>query len=329
MINLQLMNNNNYYQNLIYQNMLMNAYNNQNYIYQRNIPFQYNNVPNYQNIYYNQPINYYNYTQNYQISKNIPINKKINDENVIRIKKEEKEIKKEEEKEENYFEKINMIKISHRRRSSIDTTICDSSFNLSEEEKTDDENEEKEEIKEIDKKRILINDSKNIYTLKKKLSNISEANSESSKTDDVSDTNDDLNNSFFSDTEIKKEEYAKSENSINNVNKAINIKNTMNTCQNKNETKIEKYEGNGEFENTEILRVNVKISKDKIALFRLKRYDDVFETIKLFCEINSVDERLIKPLIIKSLSAMNTIYQIMNCKLDKEQIKLMKKIKNF
>ena len=55
----------------------------------------------------------------------------------------------------------------------------------------------------------------------------------------------------------------------------------------------------------------------------------MFETIKLFCEINSVDEKLIKPLIIKSLSTLNTIYQIMNCKLDKEQIDLIQKIKKY
>ena len=89
------------------------------------------------------------------------------------------------------------------------------------------------------------------------------------------------------------------------------------------------YKGNPQYENTEILKVNVKISKDKFATFKLKRYDDVFETIKLFCEINSVDEKLIKPLIIKSLSTLNTIYQIVNCKLEKEQINLLKQIRHI
>ena len=91
----------------------------------------------------------------------------------------------------------------------------------------------------------------------------------------------------------------------------------------------DEYKGNPQYENTEILKVNVKISKDKFATFKLKRYDDVFETIKLFCEINSVDEKLIKPLIIKSLSTLNTIYQIVNCKLEKEQINLLKQIKHI
>ncbi len=86
------------------------------------------------------------------------------------------------------------------------------------------------------------------------------------------------------------------------------------------------YEVNPEFENTEILRVNVKISKDKFVVFKLKRFDDVFETIKLFCEINLIDEKLLKPLIIKSLSTLNTIYQIMNCKMDNKQIEILKNI---
>ncbi len=96
--------------------------------------------------------------------------------------------------------------------------------------------------------------------------------------------------------------------------------------ENKISDKNEIYEVNPKFENTEILRVCVKISKNKNAIFRLKRYDDVFETIKIFCEINSINEKLIKPLIIKSLSTMNTIYQIMNSTLNNEQIQIMTKI---
>jgi len=144
-------------------------------------------------------------------------------------------------------------------------------------------------------------DSK-IISLKRQLSNISEENSELSKS-----SQDESNSSFFSSSEEVKEKKEK-------INKAFHKK--------------EKYEGNPALENTEILSVNVKISKDKKAVFKLKRFDDVFETIKLFCEINSLNEKLIKPLIIKSLSTLNTIYQIMNSILDKEQINLLKHIKN-
>ena len=118
-------------------------------------------------------------------------------------------------------------------------------------------------------------------------------------------------NSFNSSTNDEQEKQKQKENGIEKKNDE----------KNKNES----YEGNPEFLNTEILRVKVKISKDKEAVFKIKRYDDVFETIKLFCEINLIDEKLIKPLIIKSLCALNTIYQIMNAKLENEQINLLKK----
>ena len=114
----------------------------------------------------------------------------------------------------------------------------------------------------------------------------------------------------------------------NNLAKNLNKDDFSNKeTKNDNQEGIKKYRGNPTFENTEILNVQVKISKDKTAVFKLKRYDDLFLTIKLFCEINSVDEKLIKPLIIKSLSALNTIYQVMNSQLDNQQINVLKTIK--
>ena len=105
----------------------------------------------------------------------------------------------------------------------------------------------------INQKVILINYSKDskIINLKRQISNISEANSEISKNNE-----DESNCSFFStsDEEKEKKEY-----------------------NNKIFHKKEKYEGNPALENTEILSVNVKISKDKKAVFKLKRFDDVLK----------------------------------------------------
>ncbi len=81
-------------------------------------------------------------------------------------------------------------------------------------------------------------------------------------------------------------------------------------------------------ENTEILSVNVKLSKDKIVAFKLRRYDDLFNTVKLFCEINSIKEDLIKPIIIKSLEALNNIYTIYNWKMSKDDINQLNLINN-
>ena len=125
-----------------------------------------------------------------------------------------------------------------------------------------------------------------------------------------------------------------SENEENNDSKIQDKKDEKSSEENKKELNNNKtnakdgdYSGNPELENTEILRVEVKISKDKTALFILKRFDDIFETIKLFCEINNVNEKMIKPLIIKSLSTLNTIYQIMKSEMNEKQIKYLQVIK--
>ena len=82
-------------------------------------------------------------------------------------------------------------------------------------------------------------------------------------------------------------------------------------------------------ENTEILNVNVKISKDKSAIFKLRRFDDLFLTVKLFCEINCIDEKLMKPIIIKSLCALNSIYQVFNTQIDDNNLKRLQKMNTF
>ena len=82
-------------------------------------------------------------------------------------------------------------------------------------------------------------------------------------------------------------------------------------------------------ENTEILNVNVKISKNKNVIFKLRRFDDLFLTVKLFCEINLIDEKFMKPIIIKALCTLNNIYQIFNSQIDEKNIKRLKMINNF
>ena len=82
-------------------------------------------------------------------------------------------------------------------------------------------------------------------------------------------------------------------------------------------------------ENTEILQVNVKIAKDKNVIFKLRRFDDLFLTVKLFCEINSIEEKLMKPIITKALCTLNSIYQIYNTQLDSTSISVLKMLKTF
>lgn len=348
--NYPLMNNYYYQQQLFQLNMMSNInYTNVNFFNQAqgNFAHQNNFLTNYQKSFYNKPNIFYK-KQNNKIS-NIKTGRKI-----MSVKKEEKE--------DHKFDKINNSNLKNRRRSSISTdttTKCDSSFNnsiLSEDEKELEKNIKKE--KKDKKKKFWNQKVKNNSNYKKKLSNITEA-SESSKNSNDNDNenannsesdNDDLENSFFSDTETDDKEVDKNENGkkfdkkIKNgkfgkkeaqgnkfENEQIFFENEEYSKKIVNENNIsnikKEYMGNPSLENIEVLRVNVKLEEGKNAVFKLKRYDDVFETIKLFCEINSVDEKLIKPLIIKSLSTLNTIYQIMNSKVNDEQIEIMKKIK--
>ena len=96
----------------------------------------------------------------------------------------------------------------------------------------------------------------------------------------------------------------------------------------KNEGLENKHKTNPAFENTVILCVKVKISENNTAIFKLKRFDDIFVTIQYFCEINNLDEKYIKPLIIKSLCAINTIYKVMNSEIDKNNLEVLKQVKN-
>ena len=81
-------------------------------------------------------------------------------------------------------------------------------------------------------------------------------------------------------------------------------------------------------ENTDILEINVKISTQETLTFKIRRYDDMFKTVKIFCEINKLDIKLIRPLIIYIIKALNSIYGIYNLKLKREEIEFLKELKN-
>ena len=82
-----------------------------------------------------------------------------------------------------------------------------------------------------------------------------------------------------------------------------------------------------EKENTDILEIHVKISKKETIVFKIRRYDDMFKTVKIFCEINKLDIKLIRPLIIYIIKALNSIYGIYNLKLKRDEIEFLKDIK--
>ena len=53
----------------------------------------------------------------------------------------------------------------------------------------------------------------------------------------------------------------------------------------------------------------------------------MFKTVKIFCEINNLDIKLIRPLIIYIIKALNSIYGIYNLKLRQDEIEFLKELK--
>ena len=144
--------------------------------------------------------------------------------------------------------------------------------------------------------------------------------------------------SSYKEKDVLNEE-KKSSNHIDNKNEVIinnddNRYNDNKIIKNKfdeniNEIKNYNQQINPYNENTEILKVNVKLPNNQTVIFKLRRFDDLFLTIKLFCEINSIDEKFIKPLIIKSLCTINTIYQLYNSNIPSENIPILQRIKRI
>ena len=82
-------------------------------------------------------------------------------------------------------------------------------------------------------------------------------------------------------------------------------------------------------ENTIILSVKFKISSNKIICFYLRRFDNLFNSMKSFCEYNHINKQLSKFLIIKVLEALNNIYRINNYLLSAREIKYLLNITNL
>lgn len=80
-------------------------------------------------------------------------------------------------------------------------------------------------------------------------------------------------------------------------------------------------------ENTDILEIVVKTSEKDIKVFKIRRFDDMFNTVKVFCEINKMDGKLIKPFIIYIIKALNSIYGIYNLQLKNDEIEFLNDLK--
>jgi len=314
------MNRNEFFNNqLMMRNLYFDNYNNQNFYYQTRNNFM-NNNPNNQNYIPYQICQNNNsiYNNSYIWSQNNSLNVNLNKFDSFYPKNYKYNSRFNKNK---FFSKNNPnYKLNQQKNeetsleeNEIEKTNNISNPNISLEDELNEPKQENLKVNDIDEN--LDDNFTNNKKRGRRFSNTSKASDFSKCSKSTAYTSTSLNN----EKEVSEE---------NNLAKNLN-KDDFSNKETKNDNKegTEKYQGNPTFENTEILNVQVKISKDRTAVFKLKRYDDLFLTIKLFCEINSVDEKLIKPLIIKSLSALNTIYQVMNSQLDNQQINVLKTIK--
>ena len=120
-----------------------------------------------------------------------------------------------------------------------------------------------------------------------------------------------------------------------NLNKTINNvfignsyydTNTINNCITNNSMEFY-HKKEKEKENTDILCINIKINSNELLVFKIRRYDDMFKTVKIFCEINKLDTKYIKPLIIYIIRALNSIYGIYNLSLNENEIKFIEDLR--
>ena len=68
-------------------------------------------------------------------------------------------------------------------------------------------------------------------------------------------------------------------------------------------------------ENIVILSVAIKVGKNDIRIFNLKKFDDLFVSLEKFINFNKIRQELVKPLITAILKALNNIFYALNNKI--------------
>ena len=336
-----------YYNNGLKSNMLYPIYNNinQNTQYyqqfqslQMNFQFNqfqlYNNIlnNNYQNVLVSNPDMTWGKNKNKFSKFSSGKNELISNKYYYRPKKQKKNkyVLDQYKKEVLTQEKENNSSVKNERKSSIDSLTTNPSDINNNNSKIETEKNEKLKFN-IDNQKETLNlknnneekkeDDDSFYINEDNIPNNRRFSQKSKRSDDSDNSNNSISTSYTS--------YELTETKENLIKKDVSLHNNLNIEKNEEKTECnDTHKCNPIFENTEILNVKVKISKNNTAIFKLKRYDDIFMTIQYFCEINNLDEKYIKPLIIKSLCAINTIYQVMNSKIDEKNISTLKEVKN-
>ena len=89
--------------------------------------------------------------------------------------------------------------------------------------------------------------------------------------------------------------------------------------------------GNGyydkETDNTVLFTITIKVSNEDLLL-KIRRNDDIFKTVRIFCEVKKLDEKYKRPLILYIIKVLNRIYGIVTLNLTRDEIKFLNGIKN-
>ena len=134
----------------------------------------------------------------------------------------------------------------------------------------------------------------------------------------------------------------------NNENNNLNSKGRVFNLKNKFHSRIPNYNNSNDqfnkfnvsssndsfanskvFDNTLILLVKIKVTNDKVLLFKLRRYDHIINKMNLFCEYNKINDYLKKFLVIRILESLNNIYKMNNYRLTQRELDYLINIKNI
>lgn len=107
------------------------------------------------------------------------------------------------------------------------------------------------------------------------------------------------------------------------------LQNLTKKNKNKNFNKFNNPKENTTNENTVILTLKIKVAKNDYRIFNLKKYDDLFISLKKFFDLNQIKQELVKPIITKIFSALNKIFWLLNNKIgiyDQEYLNTLYKL---
>ena len=126
-------------------------------------------------------------------------------------------------------------------------------------------------------------------------------------------------------SQSKKEDIPNINLSENEIKSAFFKPKTLNekTIKRKEKNDINKKEEN---ENITILEIIVNINGKKI-LFKLRKFDDMFEVSKKACKDNKINEGYTNFFVYNIIKALNSIYGIYNLCLKDEEIKFLQNLK--